>query len=41
MINITELGRSGLLTVIMMGFHGVKVINTDYNKDLIEIFKYR
>lgn len=35
MINVVGLGYIGLPTALMMASHGVEVIGTDYNKDLI------
>ncbi len=35
MINVIGLGYIGLPTALMMSTHGVKVIGTDYNKDLV------
>lgn len=35
MINVIGLGYIGLPTALMMASHGVKVIGTDYNKDLV------
>lgn len=35
MINVIGLGYIGLPTAIMLASHGVKVIGTDYNKDLV------
>ncbi len=35
MINVIGLGYIGLPTALMMASHGVEVIGTDYNKDLI------
>lgn len=36
MINIIGLGYIGLPTALMMASHGVEVIGTDYNKELVE-----
>jgi len=36
MINVVGLGYIGLPTALMMASHGVEVIGTDYNKQLIE-----
>ena len=35
MINVIGLGYIGLPTALMMASHGVEVIGTDYNKDLL------
>lgn len=35
MINVIGLGYIGLSTALMMGTHGVEVIGTDYNKELV------
>lgn len=35
MINIVGLGYIGLPTALMMASHGVEVVGTDYNKDLV------
>lgn len=35
MINVIGLGYIGLPTALMMASHGVKVVGTDYNKDLV------
>lgn len=35
MINIIGLGYIGLPTALMMASHGVEVIGTDYNKELV------
>ena len=35
MINVIGLGYIGLPTALMMASHGVEVIGTDYNKDLV------
>lgn len=35
MINVVGLGYIGLPTALMMASHGVEVIGTDYNKDLV------
>ena len=35
MINVIGLGYIGLPTALMMASHGVKVIGTDYNKELV------
>lgn len=36
MINVIGLGYIGLPTALMMASHGVEVVGTDYNKDLID-----
>lgn len=36
MINVIGLGYIGLPTALMMAAHGVEVIGTDYNKELVE-----
>ena len=35
MINVIGLGYIGLPTALMMASHGVEIIGTDYNKDLV------
>ena len=35
MINVIGLGYIGLPTALMMSSHGVEVIGTDYNKELV------
>ena len=35
MINVIGLGYIGLPTALMMASHGVEVIGTDYNKQLV------
>ena len=35
MINVLGLGYIGLPTALMMASHGVEVVGTDYNKDLV------
>ena len=35
MINVIGLGYIGLPTALMMASHGVEVIGTDYNKNLV------
>ena len=35
MINVIGLGYIGLPTALMMASHGVEVIGTDYNKELV------
>lgn len=39
MINVIGLGYIGLPTALMFATHGVEVIGTDYNKDLIDTLK--
>lgn len=39
MINVIGLGYIGLPTALMMASHGVKVIGTDYNKELVDTLK--
>lgn len=36
MVNVIGLGYIGLPTALMMASHGVEVIGTDYNKDLVD-----
>ena len=36
MINVVGLGYIGLPTALMMSSHGVEVIGTDYNKELVD-----
>lgn len=36
MVNVIGLGYIGLPTALMMASHGVKVIGTDYNRDLVD-----
>lgn len=36
MINVIGLGYIGLPTALMLASHGVEVVGTDYNKDLVE-----
>ena len=36
MINVIGLGYIGLPTALMMAAHGVEVIVTDYNKELVD-----
>ena len=36
MINVIGLGYIGLPTALMMATHGVEVIGTDYNKELVD-----
>lgn len=35
MINVVGLGYIGLPTALMMSTHGVEVVGTDYNKELV------
>lgn len=37
MVNVIGLGYIGLPTALMMASHGVEVVGTDYNKELVEI----
>lgn len=39
MVNVIGLGYIGLPTALMMATHGVEVVGTDYNKDLVETLK--
>lgn len=39
MINVIGLGYIGLPTALMFATHGVEVVGTDYNKDLVETLK--
>ena len=39
MINVIGLGYIGLPTALMMASHGVDVIGTDYNKELVDTLK--
>lgn len=39
MINVIGLGYIGLPTALMMASHGVEVVGTDYNKELVDILK--
>lgn len=39
MINVVGLGYIGLPTALMLASHGVEVIGTDYNKDLVETLR--
>ena len=36
MINVIGLGYIGLPTALMMAAHGVEVVGTDYNKELVD-----
>ena len=35
MVNVIGLGYIGLPTALMLAAHGVEVVGTDYNKDLV------
>jgi len=39
MINVIGLGYIGLPTALMLASHGVEVIGTDYNEQLVETLK--
>lgn len=39
MVNVIGLGYIGLPTALMMASHGVEVVGTDYNKELVETLK--
>ena len=39
MINVIRLGYIGLPTALMMASHGVEVIGTDYNKELVDTLR--
>ena len=39
MINVIGLGYIGLPTALMMAAHGVEVVGTDYNKELVDTLK--
>ncbi len=39
MVNVVGLGYIGLPTALMMAAHGVEIIGTDYNKELVETLK--
>ena len=39
MINVIGLGYIGLPTALMMASHGVEVVGTDYNKELVETLR--
>lgn len=39
MVNVIGLGYIGLPTALMMASHGVSVVGTDYNQDLVETLK--
>ena len=39
MVNVIGLGYIGLPTALMMASHGIQVIGTDYNKELVETLK--
>lgn len=36
MINVVGLGYIGLPTALMFAAHGVEVVGTDYNKELVD-----
>ena len=36
MVNVIGLGYIGLPTALMMASHGVEVVGTDYNKQLVD-----
>lgn len=36
MVNVIGLGYIGLPTALMMASHGVEVVGTDYNKELVD-----
>ena len=36
MVNVIGLGYIGLPTALMFASHGVEVVGTDYNKNLVE-----
>ena len=40
MVNVIGLGYIGLPTALMMATHGVKVVGTDYNKELVETLNH-
>ena len=40
MINVIGLGYIGLPTALMMASHGVEVIGTDYNKELVVLMNF-
>ena len=39
MINVIGLGYIGLPTALMLASHGIEVVGTDYNKDLVETLR--
>lgn len=39
MVNVIGLGYIGLPTALMMAAHGVKIVGTDYNKELVNTLK--
>ena len=41
MINVIGLGYIGLPTALMMASHGVEIIGTDYNKQLVDTLNDR
>ena len=40
MVNVIGLGYIGLPTALMLASHGVEVIGTDYNKELIQTLRH-
>ena len=40
MINIIGLGYIGLPTALMFASHGVEVVGTDYNKELVDTLNH-
>ena len=40
MVNVIGLGYIGLPTALMMASHGVEVVGTDYNKDLVDTLNH-
>lgn len=40
MVNVVGLGYIGLPTALMMASHGVKVVGTDYNKELVSTLQH-
>lgn len=40
MVNVIGLGYIGLPTALMMAAHGVEIVGTDYNKELVETLKH-
>lgn len=40
MVNVVGLGYIGLPTALMMASHGVEVVGTDYNKDLVDTLQH-
>ena len=39
MVNVIGLGYIGLPTALMLAAHGVEVVGTDYNKELVETLR--